>query len=149
MTRVLAVDDDPSILALIRAVLTLERRWTVETCEGGPAGRARLDDLELPSPDVLVLDVMMPELNGFELLAWLRRHPHRYDVPVVMLTARTGLDDETEAWHLGCDAYVHKPFRATDLVETLEVVLAAGPELRIARRHRRLTELFHRPVDAP
>lgn len=142
MVRILVIDDDPAVREVVQALLHLERGWQVETADSGEAARARLSDDAAPIPELLVLDVMMPGVDGFQVLSWLRDHEHLYDIPVVMLTARTTFEDETEGWERGCDAYVRKPFDADELLEVLDMVLDASPELRIARRHSRLAELL-------
>ncbi len=148
MIRVLVIDDDPAVREVVQTLLELERGWQVETVVDGEAAKRRLssDSGESgdsgPIPDLLVLDVMMPGVDGFQVLSWLRSHENLYDIPVVMLTARTTFEDETEGWERGCDAYVSKPFETDDLLDVLDMVLEASPDLRIARRHRRLAELL-------
>lgn len=142
MIRVLVIDDDPAVREVVQALLQLERGWQVETAVDGGGARERLRDDSAPIPDLLILDVMMPGTDGFQVLSWLRDHENLYDIPVVMLTARTTFEDETEGWERGCDAYVRKPFDADELLDVLDMVLDASPELRIARRHSRLTELL-------
>lgn len=141
MIRVLVIDDDPAVREVVKTLLQLERGWEVETVVDGESARERLST-DAPIPDLLVLDVMMPGVDGFQVLSWLRRHENLYDIPVVMLTARTTFGDETEGWERGCDAYVRKPFETDDLLDVLDMVLDASPELRIARRHNRLAELL-------
>ncbi|MBW3562520.1 MAG: response regulator [Actinobacteria bacterium] len=142
MTQVLIVDDDPAVRQLVETLLTLERSWIVETAASGEDARAWLDDEDRPIPDLVVLDVMMPGLDGFQVLSWLREHELLYDILVVMLTARTTFEDEAQGWERGCDAYVRKPFDANELLDVLDIVLDAGPDLRVARRHKRLEELL-------
>jgi DNA-binding response OmpR family regulator len=143
VARILVVDDDPSIRRLLTAILRSEEpEHDVVVAEDGEDAVAMLADEDRPVPDAVVLDVMMPGLDGFEVLAWIRATEWLYDLPVVMLTARTALEDEVAGFHRGCDAYVRKPFEPTELVEVLEGVLRAGPELRIARRRQRLVELL-------
>lgn len=150
VARILVVDDDPSIRTLVAAVLESEdTEYEVETAEDGTAAVARLSDEDRPAPDAVVLDVMMPGLDGFEVLAWIRATTWLYDLPVVMLTARTAHEDEVDGFHRGCDAYVRKPFEPTDLTEVLAGVLQAGPELRIARRRQRLVELLQGDLPLP
>lgn len=141
MIRALVVDDDPAVREVVQALLQLERGWEVESAVDGEAARARLAD-GAPIPDLLVLDVMMPGIDGFQVLSWLRAHENLYDIPVVMLTARTTFEDETQGWERGCDAYVRKPFETEELLATLDMVLDASPDLRIARRHARLAEML-------
>lgn len=144
MTRVLVVDDDPWIRQLVTIILGESGDRTVEVARDGEAAVARLSDPSLPAPDLVVLDVMMPGMGGFEVLAWIRDQEWLYDLPVVMLTARTGLDDELSGWHRGCDAYVRKPFEPDELERVVDEVTGISPELRIARRTRRLGELLRR-----
>lgn len=141
MIRALVVDDDPAVREVLQALLQLERGWEVETAVDGESARERLA-AGAPIPDVLVLDVMMPGIDGFQVLSWLRAHENLYDIPVVMLTARTTFEDETQGWERGCDAYVRKPFETEHLLATLDMVLDASPDLRIARRHARLAEML-------
>lgn len=147
--RVLVVDDDASIRQLVATVLDVERGWEVETAEDGDAALARLDDPDQASPDVVVLDVMMPGMDGFEVLRWLRSHEWLYDTPVVMLTARFQPEDQVSGWRSGCDGYVTKPFENEQLVEAIDLVLQAGPELRTLRRRERLADLLHGLVPGP
>lgn len=147
--RVLVVDDDASIRQLVATILDVERGWEVETAEDGEAALARLDDADQPSPDVVVLDVMMPGMDGFDVLQWLRSHEWLYDTPVVMLTARFQHEDQVSGWRSGCDGYVTKPFENEQLVEAIDLVLQAGPELRTLRRRERLSDLLHGLVPGP
>ena len=147
--RVLVVDDDASIRQLVSTVLDVERGWEVETAEDGESALARLDDADQPSPDVVVLDVMMPGMDGFEVLRWLRSHEWLYDTPVVMLTARFQPEDQVSGWRSGCDGYVTKPFENEQLVEAIDLVLQAGPELRSLRRRERLADLLEGLVSEP
>lgn len=142
MTRVLVVDDDPSVRDIVTTVLEVVGGWETEAVEDGADALARLSDDDRHVPDILVLDVMMPRLDGLAVLAWIREHEYLYDLPVVLLTARAGQADETTGWHHGCDAFLSKPFEPTHLVDVVETTLAAGPELRIARRQQRLQELL-------
>ena len=88
---------------------------------------------------------MMPVTDGLTTLSWIRDHEYLYDLPVVMLTAKTGPGDEADGWQRGCDAYVAKPFDPEHLLEVVATTLAAGPELRIARRRERLREMLASP----
>lgn len=142
MIRVLVVDDDPAVREVLSTLLQFERGWEVETAVDGEDARRQLADDDAPIPDLLVLDVMMPGIDGFQVLSWLRQHDNLYDIPVVMLTARTTFEDETQGWERGCDAYVRKPFETEELLAILDMVLEASPDLRIARRHARLAEML-------
>lgn len=140
--RLLVVDDDPSVRTLVSTVLRSLGRYDVETAADGSDAIERLKDESSPTPDLVVLDIMMPKTDGLATLSWIRDHDYLYDLPVVMLTARSGVGDEALGWKRGCDAYVTKPFDPEQLVEVVATTLAAGPELRIARRSERLRDLL-------
>lgn len=140
--RIMMVDDDPVILSLVASVFELDGGHDLEAYADPVEAWMRLTDLDQPTPDVIILDVVMPGLDGFDLLKDLRSHPYRFDVPVVMLTARDGVDDELTGWYAGCDAYLRKPFDPHELQETVAALTVAGPDLRLARRHTKLARLL-------
>jgi DNA-binding response OmpR family regulator len=143
MARVLVVDDDPSVRDVVATVLEVDG-YEVELVEDGELAVARLDDREAGMPDVVVLDVMMPGMSGFDVLEWMRSHEWAFDVPVIMLTAKVQLEDQLSGWKHGCDGYITKPFDPDDLVEQIEMLLDIGPELRSLRRKDRLEALLAR-----
>lgn len=140
--RLLVVDDEEPVLELVSTVLSSLGGFEVETALDGRDAIERLEEEDVPTPDLIVLDVMMPGIDGLAVLAWIRQHDYLYDLPVVLLTAKTGPGDEAEGWRHGCDAYVAKPFDPKQLVEVVATTLEAGPELRIARRADRLREVL-------
>lgn len=140
--RMLVVDDDPSVRTLVATVLQNLGGYEVETADDGADAIERLRDETLETPDLVVLDIMMPKTDGLTTLSWIRDHEYLYDLPVVMLTARSGPGDEASGWQRGCDAYVTKPFDPDHLAEVVATTLEAGPELRIARRTERLREVL-------
>lgn len=142
MTRVLVVDDDDSVRAVVQTVLEVERGWDVDLAEDGVVAMEWLDSDDNPTPDVVVLDVMMPGASGFEVLDWLRDHDWYFDLPVIMLTAKVQVEDQLAGWRSGCDGYVTKPFDNQDLLDAIDLVLDAGSELRALRRRDRLAELL-------
>ena len=113
MARVLVVDDDASIRQLLEVTFRTEG-LDVETARDGRDGLTRA--LADP-PDVVVLDVMMPELDGWEVAERLAADPRTATVPVVFLSARTQDADVTRGRELGAAAYVTKPFDVFDLCE--------------------------------
>lgn len=115
--RVLVVDDEPSITELIKAVLTYEG-WEVRTADSGEAALAALHSFD---PDVVVLDVMLPDLSGFEVLQRARREG--YETPVLFLTARDATEDRVLGLTLGGDDYVTKPFSLDEVVARLNALL--------------------------
>jgi CheY-like chemotaxis protein/anti-sigma regulatory factor (Ser/Thr protein kinase) len=120
---VLVVDDN----ADMRAYLTrlLGRQWTVRTTANGEEALAAVAER---APDIVLTDVMMPRIDGFELLRRLRAEDATRDIPLIMLTARAGQEASVEGLEAGADDYLAKPFRADELLARVRVVLerAAG-----------------------
>lgn len=116
--RILLVDDDENVLMLLRTVLALDE-FEVTTCTDG---QEALDLARMSRPDVVVLDVMMPGLDGNGVLRALKSDPLLRDIPVVMLTARDAAADRLESEAAGCDAFLTKPFSPIELIEILNAV---------------------------
>ncbi|MBI3242097.1 MAG: response regulator transcription factor [Chloroflexi bacterium] len=114
--RILVVDDEPRMIRFIRMNLELEGYAVFEAGDGLKALQQVRDTL----PDLVILDVMMPELDGFETLRALREFS---SVPVVMLTALGEEDDRVRGLELGADDYVTKPFSPRELVSRVKAVL--------------------------
>jgi DNA-binding response OmpR family regulator len=119
--RVLVVDDDDDIRLLLHELLS-GAGYLVETAEDG---RAALRVFHEHPTDVVVLDLSMPELDGFETLERLR---DLSDVPVILLTARSGEIDKVRGFRAGADDYVVKPFGRQELLARIEALLRRTPE---------------------
>ena len=110
--KILAVDDEKFIVRLVQ--VTLERQgYQVVTASDG---KEALEKVESEKPDLVVLDVMMPYMDGFEVLQTLRRDPATRDIPVIMLTAKAQDADVFRGWQSGVDCYLTKPFNPLELV---------------------------------
>jgi DNA-binding response OmpR family regulator len=116
MTTVLIADDEKNIVQLARMYLQAEG-FTVETAVNG---REALEKVRLARPDLLVLDLMMPEVDGWEVCRRLRKES---DLPIIMLTARGDDVDKIVGLELGADDYMTKPFNARELVARVKAVL--------------------------
>lgn len=117
-------DDDPDILMLLR--LRLERAgWDVSAHSNGADALAAA---ELERPDLMLLDVMMPQLNGIELTRTVRSHPdpELARTPIVLLTASVQDEHKRAASEVGADRYVRKPFDPSELLATVEELAAPG-----------------------
>jgi DNA-binding response OmpR family regulator len=121
MRRVLVVDDDDDIRLLLEELLR-GAGYDVETAEDG---RAALRTFHASPVDLVVLDLSMPELDGFETLDRLR---DLSDVPVILLTARGGEIDKVRGFRAGADDYVVKPFGRRELLARIEALLRRAPE---------------------
>jgi len=115
--RVLVVDDEESITELVSMALRYEG-FEVATASAGYAALERLEEFR---PDLLVLDVMLPDLDGFTIAERVRRE--RRDVPVLFLTARDATEDKVRGLTIGGDDYVTKPFSVAELVARVHAVL--------------------------
>ncbi|MCC6445585.1 MAG: response regulator [Armatimonadetes bacterium] len=119
MPTILVVDDEPDILSLLQFKLKKEG-YTVLTAADGPTGLAAA---QTHLPDVIVLDVMMPKMDGFEVLDSLKRRENTGRIPVIMLTAKTQSTDIARGAMSGADLYITKPFVPDDLVAAVRRVL--------------------------
>lgn len=110
--KILACDDEKHIVRLVQ--VNLERQgYEVVTAHDG---RDALEKVESEKPDLVVLDVMMPYMDGFEVLQNLRRNPNTRDIPVIMLTAKAQDADVFRGWQSGVDCYLTKPFNPMELI---------------------------------
>jgi two-component system OmpR family response regulator len=114
--RVLVVDDEPGVLSIVRSYLLKDGYQALEAQDG----RKALDVFKREKPDLVVLDVMLPELDGIEVLREIRKTSQ---VPVIMLTARTEDADKLVGLELGADDYVSKPFSPRELMARIKAVL--------------------------
>lgn len=114
--RIAVIDDEPNIRDLLSLALG-HRGFDVRCAADGPAGLALVRDW---SPDLIVLDVMMPKVSGIELLPALRRVT---DAPIVMLSARGEVDDRVEGLTAGADDYLSKPFEISELLAHVDAKL--------------------------
>jgi DNA-binding response OmpR family regulator len=120
--RVLVVDDEPNIVMSLEFLM---RRAGFEVAVARN-GREALDALEGSPPDLLLLDVMMPEFDGYEVCERIRARPEWCGTKIVMLTARGREVERERGLSLGADAYVTKPFSTRDLVEQVKRMLDVG-----------------------
>ena len=127
--RILLADDNADMRDYLRRLL--ERRWTVDAVGDG---RSALDAVRKSRPDLVVADVMMPGLDGFELLRALRSDGTTATIPVVLLSARAGEEAVVEGLDAGADDYLVKPFSARELVARV------GTQLDLARTRREAEE---------
>ncbi len=141
--RILVVDDEPRMIGFIRMNLELEGYQVLEANSGVRA----LEMIRTQLPDLVLLDVMMPSLDGFETLRMLREFS---SVPVIMLTAKGEEDDKVYGLELGADDYVTKPFGSRELSSRVRAVLrraempSTSPDQAILKIDERLSVDFNR-----
>jgi DNA-binding response OmpR family regulator len=118
---ILVVDDDPNSLDIARTYLE-SRGYVVATALDGKEALAKLEQIR---PAVVLLDVMMPGMDGWEVARLIKNHPDYKDVRVVMLTARSDFQDKHEGLRAGADDYIVKPIRLEELGQRVERNLKA------------------------
>jgi DNA-binding response OmpR family regulator len=146
------IDDDPRLLATLGQGLT-ELGHQCETFQSSTAGLTRLCDRSKAEPEVLLLDVMMPELDGWTVLKRLREHGVR--MPVLFLTACRDIDDRVRGLDASADDYVVKPFAFKELLARIQAVLRRNRhreplvvEQLVVHRDRPRVEYAGRSIDA-
>lgn len=117
--RVLVVDDEPDLLELVRVNLS-QAGIEVDTAE---AGRDALEKLRRSPPDLMVLDLMLPDLSGTEVCRQVRQDAELRDLPIIMLTAKADEVDRVVGLELGADDYITKPFSPRELTLRVQAVL--------------------------
>ena len=119
MARVMAVDDDHVIRGLLEVNLEMEGHDVVTAVDGQDA----LDKVRAQQPDLILLDVMMPNVNGWQVAEALKGDPETRAIPIVFLSARAMEADVRKGTDLGVEAYVTKPFDPIDLMELVNRLL--------------------------
>lgn len=122
--KVLVVDEEPDVVKLVTMIFRMQQpTWEVISAEDGPQA---LEMIERERPDIVLLDIGLPEMSGFEVLKALRRFS---DVPVIMLTVRDDEVSKVQGLELGADDYVTKPFSHLELMARVRAVLRRAQSL--------------------
>src|SRR4051794_34088130 len=114
--KILVVEDEESLLMLERILLS-SKGYSVT---GVMDGKAALEEIATNKPDLVILDIMLPEMDGFEVCRLIKENPETKDVPVVMLTAKKSNQDVTRGMQVGANAYITKPFKSAMVIEVIE-----------------------------
>jgi len=124
MKKVMVVEDSPAMRGLIASILSQVDGLEVVEAENGYDALRRLPR---EAADLIIMDINMPDINGLELLSFVRKSPNYADVPVVIVTTEGSEQDRKRAQALGANAYVTKPFDPDDLLTTVRGLLDARP----------------------
>jgi DNA-binding response OmpR family regulator len=122
--RILVVDDDASLTELLEMVL-VDAGYRVTVLRNG---REAVHEAVANPPDLVVLDILMPEMDGWETSEHLLSHERTAKIPIILLTAVVTPEDELRGWYGGCFAYLTKPFDIQELLEKVEQALAPPSE---------------------
>jgi two-component system sensor histidine kinase/response regulator len=138
--KILVVDDVAANVLLLKVLLTNEK-FQIVTARNG---REALEQVKAENPDLILLDVMMPEMSGFEVAEHLRSNPETEDVPIIFLTALNGSSDVVKAFHSGANDFISKPFNKEELMIRVrhQISLVAAKRALIERNeelHRTIT----------
>jgi len=124
--KILVADDSPNIREILKLSLETDG-FTVVLAEDGEQALARVAQ---EKPDLVIMDIMMPKVNGFQVCRRLKSNPATHDVPVIMLTAKSGDQDVFWGKDCGADDYMTKPFSTRELGKTIDRLLALRQESR-------------------
>jgi DNA-binding response OmpR family regulator len=117
--RILIVEDEESLLKL-ESILLSAKGYMVT---GVMDGRSALEEISVNKPDLVLLDIMLPEMDGFEVCRRIKENSETSAIPVIMLTARKNSQDYVRGKEVGADAYITKPFKSALVIETIEGLL--------------------------
>ena len=118
--KILVVEDEESLLKLQSILLTI-RGYTVE---GATDGQAALEAVETMNPDLILLDIMLPKIDGLEVCRQVKANEATRHIPVVMLTAKKYPADRVMGEQAGADAYITKPYKSAMVIETIQRLLS-------------------------
>lgn len=122
--KILVVDDNPDAIAIVKSALE-SRGHTVTTAERGGAA---LESVNTDRPEVILLDIMMPDMSGIEVLEKLKSTPSTASIPVILVTAKTQDDDVISGYAIGAEYYITKPFTTRQLLYGVGLVLGQQGE---------------------
>jgi len=117
--KILVVEDEESLLKL-ESILFTSKGYAVT---GVRDGKSALEAIALERPDLVVLDIMLPDLDGFEICRIIKENPETRSLPVIMLTAKKSSMDLERGRLAGADAYITKPFKSVKVLEVIEGLL--------------------------
>jgi DNA-binding response OmpR family regulator len=123
MAKILVVDDEPNIVMVLEARLKANG-YEVISAEDGQAG---LEKAQKEKPDLIILDVMLPKLEGYKVCGFLKRDMRYSRIPIIMFTAKAQEEDIQMGKDMGADAYLVKPFKPEVLLAKIQELLAPLP----------------------
>ncbi len=120
VNKIMVVDDDPEMVAMVRDILQ-QKEYNVRCALSGPQ---LFNGLEEQLPDLILLDLVMPQMDGLEILARLKGDRETSSIPVILLTAQDEFENILAGYKLGADYYITKPFTRGQLVSGISSVLS-------------------------
>ncbi len=132
-SKILVVDDEPNNLTLIRVLLSSDYEVSLV-----PSGRKALDILDKVQPDLILLDIMMPEMNGYEVCRRIKNRHEMQDIPIIFVTAMSEIEDEEKGFELGAVDYITKPIKPSIFKARVKAHLALQREKILLKENIRL-----------
>jgi CheY-like chemotaxis protein len=117
--RILVVEDEESLLKL-ESILLSSKGYIVT---GVMDGRSALEEVKANKPDLVILDIMLPGIDGFEVCSQIKGDPSISHIPVLILTAKKNSQDIARGQQVGCDAYITKPFKSAKVLDMVQELL--------------------------
>ncbi len=114
--KILIVEDEESLLKL-ESILLTTKGYLVQ---GVTSGVAALEAIEEEKPDLVLLDVMLPKMDGFEVCSRIKQDPETKHIPVILLTAKKTPEDLARGQEVGADHYITKPFKSANVMEVID-----------------------------
>ncbi len=133
--RILLIDDEQFYFKLIRKSLK-EAEYQLEYASSGGEGLAKLPSFQ---PEILVIDLKLPEMDGFEILTRVRRDPKFSHLPVIVITSKDELSEKLKAFELGADDYLVKPFQPEELVARMGILARRGKATQMSQQAEKTT----------
>ena len=119
MSTILIVDDSSALREMVSGLLVKAGMTILEAKDGAEAQKK----IEASAPDLVILDIVMPNMNGYELCRWIKTNPSTKDLPVVICSSKSEEFDRYWGMKQGADAYIAKPFRPDEMVKTVKQLL--------------------------
>ena len=126
---IMVVDDNPSILIIVKTILE-GTGYGVQTAGNGPEAFSRLEEQR---PDLIILDIMIPRMDGLEILERLKGTKETSSIPVILLTAKVQQEDMLRGYKLGADYHIPKPFVSDHLINVINFLLSKNKTLKPTR----------------
>ncbi|OGQ51433.1 MAG: hypothetical protein A3I10_03390 [Deltaproteobacteria bacterium RIFCSPLOWO2_02_FULL_57_26] len=119
---IMVVDDNPDIVTIVKTILE-GRGYRVQCAYSGLEVFTLLEEQR---PDLIILDIMLPQMDGLEVLTKVKGTPDTSSIPVILLTAKVQYEDVLGGYKLGADYYITKPFTSTQLINGINLLLGEG-----------------------
>lgn len=126
MIDVVLIDDDSDFLSMVTTQLRRQLQVRVTTFRQGRVALAYLFEEKRPNADLVIIDLLLPDISGYEIVSEIRKHPKTKTLPCLVASARNGLEEHARADEVGADAFLEKPFRTRELLELVENLAQKG-----------------------